>query len=164
MGVAKLEFSTGWPVAPVRRRSSTRAALAERESALVRAPLFASLPKRHLRAIAKVTSAWTYPKGSGIVEEGKRGTSFFVILEGRARVVKRGRTIGRLNPGEFFGEVSVLDPGPRTASVISDADVKCLELSGQDLLDLLAKESRMAEALLRVMARRLRENERQLVD
>jgi CRP/FNR family transcriptional regulator, cyclic AMP receptor protein len=162
--VAKLEFSAGWPAAPVPRRSSARAALAEREGALVRAPLFASLPKRHLRAIAKVTSVWTYPKGSVIVEEGKRGMSFFVILQGRAMVVKRGRSIGILSPGEFFGEVSVLDPGPRTASVISDAEVKCLELSGQDFLDLVGKESRIAEALLRVMARRLRENERQLVD
>ncbi len=162
--MAKLEFSAGWPAAPVPRRSSARAALAEREGALVRAPLFASLPKRHLRAIAKVTSVWTYPKGSVIVEEGKRGMSFFVILQGRARVVKWGRSIGSLSPGEFFGEVSVLDPGPRTASVISDAEVKCLELSGQDFLDLVGKENRIAEALLRVMARRLRGNERQLVD
>src|SRR5919201_3936095 len=73
-----------WPVGPVRRRSSGRAALAERERALARAPLFSSLPARKQRPIARVTGVWTYPQGSVIVQEGKPGASFFVITEGRA--------------------------------------------------------------------------------
>jgi CRP/FNR family transcriptional regulator, cyclic AMP receptor protein len=157
--VSRLEFTAGWPVAPPPRRSNARAALQQREAALIRAPLFAPLPKRHLRAIAKVTSVWTYPEKTVIVEEGKRGTSFFVILEGRARVTKRGRAAGRLSAGEFFGEVSLLDPGPRTASVIAETPVKCLELSGQAFLDVVARDGRIANALLRVLARRLRETE-----
>ena len=152
-----------WPVGPVRRRSSGRAALAERERALARAPLFSSLPKRQQRAIARVTGVWTYPQGSVIVQEGKPGASFFVILEGRASVMKGKRSIGRLSWGEFFGEISLLDPGPRTASVIADTDVTCLELAAKDFLDVIAAENAIAGSMLRVLARRLREAERPLV-
>jgi CRP/FNR family cyclic AMP-dependent transcriptional regulator len=137
--------------------------MAERERALSRAPLFSTLPKRHQRAIAKVTGVWTYPKDSVIVREGKPGASFFVILEGRA-IVRRGtRTVGRLSSGEFFGEISLLDPGPRTASVIAETDVTCLELAAKDFLDVIDAENAIAGSILRVLARRLREAERPLV-
>jgi CRP-like cAMP-binding protein len=153
----------GWPVARVGRRKRAPAALTERERALARAPMFSSLPKRQLRAIAKVTGVWTYPEATVIVEEGKPGASFYVILEGRATVLKRKRRVGRLSPGEFFGEVSLLDPGPRTASVVADTSVTCIELAAKDFLDVLASEATIAGNILRTLAKRLRRAEQPLL-
>lgn len=156
-------FTSGWPFAPVPPRASARALVAERQVALARAPLFSLLPKRHLRSIAKVTGVWTYTSGSAIVKEGFSGSSFHVILEGRATVRRGPRTIARLSEGDFFGEISLLDPGPRTASVIAETNVKCLELVAKDFLALLSRENVIAGAILRVLARRLREAEPPLV-
>ena len=91
-----------------------------REQAMARAPLFASLPPRDLRSLAEVTSVERHQAGSTMVKEGAAGTAFFVILEGRAKVVIGSRGIAGLGPGDFFGEISLLDGDPRTASVVAD--------------------------------------------
>jgi len=137
--------------------------MAERKAALARAPLFSSLPKRHLHAIAKFAGPWSYAEGATLAKEGDSGSTFFVILEGRARVVRGNRTVRRLAEGDFFGEVSLLDPGPRTATVIAESPIVCLELTGEDFLAVLSREPLIATTILRVMARRLREAERPLV-
>jgi CRP/FNR family transcriptional regulator, cyclic AMP receptor protein len=137
--------------------------MAERRAALVRVPLFSSLPKRHLHAIARVAGPWSYAEGATLVKEGDSGSTFFVILEGRTRVVRRNRTVRRMSEGDFFGEISLLDPGPRTATVVAESPIVCLELTGEDFLGIVSREPRLATAILRVMARRLREAEHPLV-
>jgi CRP/FNR family transcriptional regulator, cyclic AMP receptor protein len=128
-----------------------------RQEALARAPLFADLPKRHLREIARITGVRAFPEGETIIQEGSSGSSFFVVLEGACRVLRGRRTLARLDPGSFFGEISLLDPGVRTATVVTDAPTVCLDLAGLDFRDVLAREPSIALKVLREMARRLRE-------
>ena len=156
-------FTRGWPYTPVPGRSAGRAALAERKAALSRAPLFAALSKRHLLTVARIAGAWTYAEEATLVKEGDPGSTFFVLVEGRVRVVRGKRTVGRLSEGDFFGEISLLDPGPRTATVIAESPITCIELTGQDFHEVLAREPSIGTAILRVLARRVREAERPLV-
>jgi CRP-like cAMP-binding protein len=75
----------------------------------------------------------------------------------QAKVVQNGRTIRRMAPGDFFGEVSLLDPGPRTATVVADTPTVCLNLAGGDFRDILAGEPTLSLKVVRVLARRLRD-------
>jgi CRP-like cAMP-binding protein len=70
---------------------------ARRELALTMAPLFADVPKRHLRSIAKVTGVREFDKGASIIREGDPGSTFYVLLDGRAKVVRGGRTVTHLS-------------------------------------------------------------------
>ncbi len=74
-------------------------------------------------------------------------------------MVRSGRTIARLAPGDFFGEISLLDPGPRTASVIAESPTICLDLAGADFRDILAREPSLAMKVMRELARRLRDTQ-----
>jgi CRP/FNR family cyclic AMP-dependent transcriptional regulator len=151
-------FGHGWPYKPTppRSRRLSGEELARREQALARAPLFSNLPRRHLRALAKITGVRSYDQGATIVREGSTGSAFFVILDGGARVTRNRRTLDQLSPGDFFGEISLLDPGPRTASVISTAPTVCLDLAGKDFRDILHREPVLAVRLLEGLGKRLR--------
>jgi CRP-like cAMP-binding protein len=151
------EFTKGWPFEPI--RAGEKISLTElrlREQAMARAPLFASLPKGDLRALAEVTSVERYQAGSTVVKQGAPGSAFFVILEGRARVVIGSGTVSRLGAGDFFGEISLLDGDPRTASVTADSPLLCLKLGGSHFLQLLSDQPKLMLKLLREVARRLR--------
>jgi CRP-like cAMP-binding protein len=95
--------------------------------------------------------------GERLVTEGSPGTLFGVILDGTVRVVKKGRTVARMGVGEFFGEVAVLDPGPRTASLVAQTDGECLTIKGKDMWRRLSTEPGVGAEIARVLARRLRE-------
>jgi CRP-like cAMP-binding protein len=148
-----------WPVgAPLaHRRGIPKADLSLREEALTMAPMFADVPKRHLRAIARVTSVRTFQAGATLMKEGSTGSSFLVIVAGEAKVLRKSRTIARGRPGDFFGEISLLDPGPRTASVVATTPLTCLDLAGQDFRRILASEPALALHLLKGLAHRFRE-------
>jgi CRP/FNR family transcriptional regulator, cyclic AMP receptor protein len=151
------EFTKGWPFEPV--RAGEKISLTElrlREQAMARAPLFASLSKGDLRSLAEVTSVERYQAGATVVKEGAPGTAFFVILEGQAKVVIGSRAVSRLGPGDFFGEISLLDGDPRTASVTADSPLLCLKLGGSHFLQLLSDQPKLMLKLLREVARRLR--------
>jgi CRP-like cAMP-binding protein len=131
---------------------------------LSKAPFFSELSKRHLRSVARVTWVVEFPDGATIVREGSVESAFFVILEGQARVVRKGRTVARLSRGDFFGEISLLDPGPRTASVVAGSAMRCLRLTGQDFRQILGQEPGVAARIAAGLARRLRRREGPLVD
>jgi CRP/FNR family cyclic AMP-dependent transcriptional regulator len=141
-------------------RKVRRENLAERERALSRAPLFAGLPKKDIRTVARASGIADYGEGELVVKEGAAGSVFYVLLEGRARVIRRGRTVARLTVGDFFGEMSLLDGGPRTASVVTESMARFLTLSGKAFRDLLAEDGVLAARVLKVMAARIRENEK----
>ena len=145
------------------RRSSASAAIAEREQALAATPLFAGLSKRQLREIARGSGVATYPDGETVVKEGAAGKVFYVILDGAVRVVRRGRTVGRLGAGNFFGELSLLDGAPRTADVITEAPSRLLSLPRSEFLATMRSDGRLALRIMEAMAGRLRQLERPLV-
>jgi CRP/FNR family cyclic AMP-dependent transcriptional regulator len=83
-------------------------------------------------------------------------------VEGQAKVVRDGKTRARLVPGDFFGEVSVLDGEPRTASVVAETPVAAVRLFRRTVMDLIQQEPQLALRLLEGIARRIREIDRSL--
>jgi CRP/FNR family transcriptional regulator, cyclic AMP receptor protein len=151
-----------WGHRPVSRggRGVVRQGIAERERALGRAPLFAGLSRRHLRALARVSGIVHHDEGDTVVKEGAGGAVFFVVLEGKAKVVRKTRTVARLRRGDFFGEMSILDGRPRNASVVAETPSTFLTLAAKDFRAVLEQEPRIAGRILEVMAVRLRDRER----
>lgn len=119
-------------------------------------PLFAALSKRQRRKILRGMRVFDYEPGHAIVRQGDEGETMFVVLGGEARVVRSGRTVGRLLTGDVFGEVSVFDTRPRTATVQTVTQTTCLALHRDELRKLLADEPKAAWALLGTLAKRLR--------
>lgn len=127
---------------------------------LAQVPLFEGLSRRHLKQIAERADEISFREKETIVEAGQPGGTFFIIVEGEVRVVRGDRTIARAGPGEFFGEISLLDGGPRTASVIADTPVVAIRLFKASFDKVVREEPRVAGKILAVVARRLREAER----
>jgi CRP-like cAMP-binding protein len=125
-------------------------------------PLFEGLASRHLRRIRDLAEPADYMAGASLVKQGTEAESFFVILEGLARVVVGKRTINRLMPGDYFGEISLLDGGVRTASVVSETPMKVLVIERKRFLKLLQREGVIAVALLEGLARAIRRTDRSL--
>jgi CRP-like cAMP-binding protein len=129
--------------------------------ALAQVPLFSNLSGRHLKRLADLTEEQRYMEGARVVREGDVGDTFYVILEGEAKVVSRsGRVVNRLRPGDFFGEISLLDGGPRTASVIADTPLTMLALPRGAFLRVLRQDREIGVKLLGYAASMLRRLER----
>jgi len=128
----------------------------ERLDALGSVPMFEGFSRRHLRQVLKGTTIDEYPADTTMVREGANGSTMFVVLEGTARVVRRGRTVARLGPQDVFGEFAVIDARPRTASVISETPIRVLVLYAEELRRILMNEPRALWTLLVAMASRYR--------
>lgn len=126
-------------------------------AALATVPLFDGFSKRHLRRLAREVDSVEFGPGRAIVEEGQAGEAMFVMLTGSARVLRAGRKVGALIPGDFFGELSALDGGPRTASVVPDTHVEVLRIFRHTLRRMVEEEPALAMGLLEGLARRLRQ-------
>ena len=129
---------------------------------LAQVRLFQDLRKPHLRRILKATEEYSYQDGATVVAEGTASESFFVILKGKARVERRGRTVNRLGPGDSFGEIALLDGGPRTATVVADGRMRCLILLRKEFRQILADEPKVAFRVLRGAAALLRQLDRRV--
>jgi CRP/FNR family transcriptional regulator, cyclic AMP receptor protein len=125
-------------------------------------PLFEGLSAKHLRRIRDLAEPADYMAGASLVKQGAPGDAFFVILQGSAKVVVGKRTINRLMPGDYFGEISLLDGGVRTASVVSDTPMKVLMVDRSKFIRLLEREGAIAVALLEGLARAIRRTDRSL--
>ena len=124
--------------------------------ALAQVPLFQGLSRRHLRRIASLGKVRRFAPGSSIVRAGEAGSSFYVLLDGAARVVApRGRPRS-LHAGDYFGEMALLDDSPRSAHVVAVDEVLTMTISRSAFGKLLKSEPALANALLRTLAARLR--------
>jgi len=119
--------------------------------------LFEGLSAKELNQISKAGREVQFPAGSTIVKEGEEGVGFHLILSGRAKVTIKGRSRTTLGPGKFFGELSLIDRGPRTATVVAETAVKTLSLVSWEFLPLVEQTPSIARKLLIEMCRRLRE-------
>jgi CRP-like cAMP-binding protein len=124
-------------------------------------PLFQGLGERQLQRLAKRFKQRNYAKGEAIVHQGTLGIGLFILESGRADVVHEGAdgekaTINHLGPTDFFGELSLLDEAPRTASVVATEDVTCLVLAQLDFMDALREDADIPIVMLKEMARRFR--------
>ena len=129
---------------------------------LEQVPLFEGLSRRHLKQIAEHADEISFRPKEVIVEEGQPGGSFFVVVEGEVKVLRAGRKVATMGPGEFFGEISLLDGGPRTASVVADTPVVAIRVFKRSFDKVVTEERGVASKILAVVARRLREAERTL--
>ena len=128
----------------------------ERISLLRGVALFQGVADDGLAAVAAKATEIGFEAGRTIVRQGEVGTGFFLIASGQARVVRGGRAIAELGPGQFFGELSLLDQQPRIANVVAETPVDCLALASWDFEAILTSQPGVALAILRGVARRLR--------
>jgi CRP/FNR family cyclic AMP-dependent transcriptional regulator len=119
--------------------------------------LFSDMTDEQVAAVLAIATEVEVPAGRTIARQGDVGNGLFLIETGTVRVVRDGQTIAVLRPGEWFGELAVLDHGLRVASVIADEPVTCLAVATWDAERLLQAEPGLALALLRTLAARLRE-------
>jgi len=124
--------------------------------------LFLGLSKKELRAIAAMAKEMQFDEGQRVVAEGEEGGRFHLILEGKAKVTVRGRTRNTLGPGDYFGEISLIDGGPRSATVTAETPLRSLALAEWNFRPLLKEVPTIAPKVLVEMCRRLRSNEQQL--
>src|SRR3954465_8146922 len=120
-------------------------------------PLFSACSRKDLQRIAKASDEVEVKAGRVLVDQGRPGHEFFLILEGTATVRRNNRKVAQLGPGQYFGELSLLDRGPRTASVVADTDMRVLVLGQREFLGVLDDVPGLAYKILRIMAHRLRE-------
>jgi CRP/FNR family transcriptional regulator, cyclic AMP receptor protein len=118
--------------------------------------LFDGIDPDGLAMIAERALEVDFAEGRPIVRQGEVGTGFFLVTSGGARVVRDGTTIAEYRPGDFFGELSLLDRGPRIASVVATAPTTCLAIASWDFEALLESQPRLAIAILKGVAGRLR--------
>jgi CRP-like cAMP-binding protein len=123
---------------------------------LRRVPLFAGLDRKELDVLGKLIKEQRYPAGATIVKAGAGGHGLYIIKEGNVSVVRDGKNVATMGPGQFFGEISVLDGGPRTADVRADSDTVCLTLVSWEVKPLLMDNASMTYKMLVEMIKRLR--------
>ncbi len=119
--------------------------------------LFDGVDPDGMARIASAAVEVAFPADHVIVHQGEIGTGFYVVVSGGACVVRDGVVIATLGPGDFFGELSLLDGRPRVAQVVAIGPTTCLALASWDLEAVMVEEPRVAIAILRGVASRLRD-------
>jgi len=126
---------------------------------LQKIPLFAGLEPRELERLGGSFKERTFNAGDTVASEGEGGAGFFVIESGEAVVSAGGEELRRLGPGDYFGDIALIDMGARTASILAESDLHCYGLTFWDFRPLVESDARIAWPLLQAMAKRLREAE-----
>jgi CRP-like cAMP-binding protein len=125
-------------------------------NSLAKVPIFSECSKREIAIIARASKEVVHKQGTVIAREGERGVGLFLILEGQCSVTIGGKTKAKLGPGDFFGEVALLDGGPRTATVTALSPVKLIGITGWVFRGLLMEHPSIALKTLEAVAGRLR--------
>jgi len=146
--------------APHQPEQALRRTKRETATALEGVPMFAGFSKRHLQRLAGETDVMSFAPGQTIVFEGDLGETLFVVMSGQGKVTRRGRKVGSVMPGDFFGELSAIDGGPRSASVIAETPMQVLRLFRRTLMSLVKDEPQVTMKLLDGIVRRVRQVER----
>ena len=128
-----------------------------RSALLGACPLFKGVGSEGLAALAGAATEVAFPSGHVIARQGEIGTGFFVVVDGSVRVVRDGNVLAHLGPGDFFGELSVLDGQPRNAMVSAESPTTCLAIASWDFEAALLANPSVTLAILRGVASRLRE-------
>ena len=124
---------------------------------LQRIPLFAELEPRELARLSGSFKERTFNAGEPVATEGEGGAGFFVIESGEASVTVHGDERGRLGPGDYFGDVAMIDQGERTASIKAESDLKCYGLTFWDFQPVVEQNGVIGWKLLQSMAKMYRD-------
>lgn len=125
-------------------------------------PLFEGMSDRNLRVVLREAKEDVFSPGQTIVKEGQAGGRFYVIIEGRAAVLTGSRKRATLGSGAFFGEISLLDRGTRSATVTAETHIRALSIASWNFLSLLEENWGMARKVLVQLCARIRNLERSL--
>lgn len=124
-------------------------------------PLFANCSKASLVQIARLADEVDLPAGRVLTQQGRVGNEFFVIVEGKVRIERDGRRIDTEGPGDFLGEIALVDHRPRTATAICETPCRLLVVAHREFHALLAESPAISNAILKALAERLRNLEPQ---
>lgn len=131
---------------------------------LARVPLFKDLPRKTLQRLERIAVSRAFKKGEDIVKEGDRGAGFFLITSGKVEILKGGSQLNTLGPGDFFGEMALLDNHPRVATVRALEDTACIAMSRWDFVAELRSNPDIALEMLEVLSGRLRQLEERFAE
>lgn len=119
--------------------------------------IFAGCTKKELQEILRLTTEITVPEGRVLTSEGERGSEFAIVLDGTADVTQRGKVVHKLVAGSHYGEMALLDDGPRTATITATSEMTLAVVAPNDFGRLLEDVPAVARAIMRGLARRLRD-------
>ena len=142
--------------------ATSKATIKQLTTVLEAVPLFEGLTQKQLRKVADLADVARFMAGATLVKQGVVGDSFYVVLTGQAKVIANDRTVNRLLPGDHFGEISLLDGGPRSASVAAETEMTLVIITQKDFLAMLSKDPEITVCLLEGMARTVRRLDRSL--
>jgi CRP-like cAMP-binding protein len=150
------------PQAAAEEQAGKRAALRRSSASAIQlhfaaVPLFEECSKRELKVLARTAVIESRAAGATLVTEGQVGTNAFVILQGKCRVLRNGRRVGEVKAGGIVGELSMLNRGPRNATVIADTPLEVAILARRDFLELLDNSPSIRNKLLTTLAARVQE-------
>ena len=128
-------------------------------SRLRRVPLFAKLSDRDLKRLCKNLSERTFPAGHEIAAEGREGVGFFLIEAGEVSISRGGDHVRKLGPGDYFGEMALIDQRPRSATVVADTEVRCQGMTAWSFRPFVEEHGEVAWPLMEALVTRLREAE-----
>jgi CRP/FNR family transcriptional regulator, cyclic AMP receptor protein len=129
----------------------------QRLDALATIPLFSACTKRELQKIARAGDELNVAAGRALVDQGATGREAFVILDGTAAVKRGNRRIATFGPGDYFGELALLDHGPRTATVVAETPLRVLVIDSRHFEGILDEIPGLARKLLGQLAARVRD-------
>jgi CRP-like cAMP-binding protein len=125
--------------------------------ALKGAPLFEGLSRKELAQLARVSEDLEVEPGTVLCEEGEIGHEFFVIVDGKVKITRKGRRVSVRGGGDFVGEIALIEDVPRTATVTAETPVRLFVLTRKDFRHLLDEQPSVERKVMRVLARRLAE-------
>jgi len=125
--------------------------------------MFSACTDRELAQIARACDEMAVESEKIVVEEGAAGEDFFLVVTGEADVIRHGRAVARVGPGQYFGELSLLDDSPRNATVQARTPMTLMRLGRREFSAVLDSWPGVAHKLLQTMARRLRDADRSAV-
>ena len=129
---------------------------------LERVPIFADCSLKQLRSIADISKVVEVPERTILFRSGEPGEEFFILIDGTAHVTVSPQKRARIRPGEFFGEMSLLDGGPRSATVIADTGIRLLVVHRRDFITVLGEVPSLTQRMLVTLCQRVRAAEKAL--
>jgi CRP-like cAMP-binding protein len=134
----------------------------EKRARLESVPLFRDCSREVLDRLAEMTVEFEFAADAPIVQQGHVGNGLYIVVSGGASIVAGSDELARFGPGDFFGELSVIDQQPRAASAFAVGDTTCLALASWDLMTVLEQDPHLGMNLLKELASRLRSTDAQL--
>ena len=123
---------------------------------LQRVPLFEDFERGDLNRLSHSFKQRIFDAGATVADEGRTGAGFFVIESGEATVSVRGSERAKLGPGDYFGEIALIDDGARSATIKADSELRCYGLTSWEFRPLVEGNASIAWKLLETLAKRLR--------